>query len=149
VFKAQQADIHRLLNSNKNGSLYVDYSDGKFISPSERITDELATLIQQLNAFFLRHPSHHLGLLLARVLREHLVDERLVADASATRLLAERLEDARIDANGDQLTGFFPDRRSAHAAHGRQLLRRRVGDIREINLSPRTPHARGGSPAAR
>jgi hypothetical protein len=29
------------------------------------------------------------------------------------------------------------------------LLRRRVRDIREVNPSTRTPHARAGSPAAR
>jgi hypothetical protein len=41
----------------------VDYSDGKFISPSEQITEEMATQIQQLNAFFLEHGSNSLGLL--------------------------------------------------------------------------------------
>ena len=59
------------------------------------------------------------------------------------------VEDARIDANGDQLPGFFPERRPTHTAHGRQLPRRRIRNIREINLSTRTPHALGGSPAAR
>ena len=74
---------------------------------------------------------------------------RVVADTPATRLLPERLEHARIDANSNQLTGFSPHRRPAHAAHGPQLLRRRVRNFREVNLSRRTPHVRAGSPAAR
>ena len=48
---------------------------------------------------------------LPRVLRQYLVDERLIADTPRARLAAERLEDARIDTNGDQLTRFFPERR--------------------------------------
>lgn len=63
IFKAQQAEIHRELNANKNASLYVDYCDGKFVSPSERITEELATQFQQLNGFFLSHGATHLHLL--------------------------------------------------------------------------------------
>ena len=36
------------------------------------------------------------------MIREHLVDQRLIADVSAARFLAERLEDARINADRDQ-----------------------------------------------
>jgi len=66
-----------------------------------------------------------------------------------TRPLAERLEHARVNADGDQLPGFFPERRPTHAAHRRQLLRRRVRNIGAVNPSTRTPPARAGSPAAR
>jgi hypothetical protein len=50
------------------------------------------------------------------VLREYLVDERLIADTSTARLLAERLEDTRLQANGDELTRLLPDWRPAHTA---------------------------------
>lgn len=63
IFKAQQADIHRWLNTNKNASLYVDYRDGKFISPSDQITEEMASQMQKLNAYFLGHGSNSLRLL--------------------------------------------------------------------------------------
>jgi AbiV family abortive infection protein len=63
IFKAQQATLHHWLNTNKNASLYVDYLDGKFVSPTERITEELAVQFQGLNAFFLRQGSDHLGVL--------------------------------------------------------------------------------------
>lgn len=63
IFKAQQATLHHWLNTNKNASLYVDYLDGKFVSPTERITEELAVQFQGLNAFFLSQGSNHLGVL--------------------------------------------------------------------------------------
>lgn len=63
IFKAQQATLHQWLNTNKNASLYVDYLDGKFVSPTERITEELSVQFQGLNAFFLRQGSTHLGVL--------------------------------------------------------------------------------------
>jgi AbiV family abortive infection protein len=63
IFKAQQVTLHQWLNTNKNASLYVDYLDGKFVSPTERITEELAVQFQGLNSFFLRQGSTHLGVL--------------------------------------------------------------------------------------
>lgn len=83
------------------------------------------------------------------VLREYLVDERLIADTSTASLMAERLEDTRIHANGDELPRLLSDWRPAHTAHGRQLLRRRIWNIREVNPSPRTPRVRVGSRFAR
>jgi AbiV family abortive infection protein len=63
IFKAQQATLHQWLNSNKNTSLYVDYLDDKFVSPTERITEELAVQFQGLNAVFLRYGSSNLEVL--------------------------------------------------------------------------------------
>jgi AbiV family abortive infection protein len=63
IFKSQQAELHRWFNTHKNASLYVDYSEGKFISPSERISEALAVEMQQLNAFFLNHGSNSVRLL--------------------------------------------------------------------------------------
>jgi AbiV family abortive infection protein len=63
IFKAQQATLHQWLNSNKNASLYVDYLDDKFVSPTERITEEVAVQFQRLNAVFLRHGASNLEVL--------------------------------------------------------------------------------------
>ena len=82
------------------------------------------------------------------VRREHLVDQGLVTDLPAPCFLAELLEHFRINANSDQLTRLTSEGRPPHPPHGLQLLWRRVWDIREVNLSARTPHARGGSLAA-
>jgi hypothetical protein len=77
------------------------------------------------------------------------VDERLVSDTAPTRFLAELLEHPRIEANRDELTWFISEGRPTHAPHNLQLLRRRIGNIRKVNLSPRTLRARGDSPASR
>ena len=83
------------------------------------------------------------------VLGQDFVDERLVTHASAARFLAELIEHAGIDTNRDQLAWFVTERRSAHAPHRLQLLGRRLGDVRKVNLSPGTPRARDDSRAAR
>jgi len=86
---------------------------------------------------------------LSNVLREHLVDERLVPDAPAACLLAELLEYTGVDANGDQLPGLVAERGTTNAAHCAELLGRRLRDVAEINPARRTPCARAGSRAAR
>ncbi len=86
---------------------------------------------------------------LANVFREDLVDQRLVADAPAMRFLAQRLEDAWIEADRDQSARFVTERRPPHPPHRLELLGRRRGNVRVVNPSRRTPHVRGDSPAAR
>lgn len=92
---------------------------------------------------------NQLGDTVANVIREYLIDQGLVADVSTTRFLAERLEDARIDADCDQSARFVPDRRPSDSAHRLQLFARHLRNIRVVNLSGRTPRVRGGSLAAR
>jgi AbiV family abortive infection protein len=102
IFEAQQAGIHRFLNTKKNASLYVDFCDGKFISPSEQITEEEAMQFQQLNAFFLSHGSNHLGLL-SKIAND--------PDAVATRTqgLVERLVQLKASASAGDLDQQFQE----------------------------------------
>ena len=85
----------------------------------------------------------------ADVLRQHFVYQRLIANASATRFFAKLLEYSRINANRNELAGLVAQRGAADAAHGLQLLRRRLGNIGIVNLSRGTPSVPGGSRAAR
>ena len=80
---------------------------------------------------------------------QDLVDDGLVAHAAPARFLTELIEHARIHTNRDELARFISKGRPTHPSHRLQLLGRRLGNVREVNLSPRTPHARDGSPAAR
>ena len=89
------------------------------------------------------------GDILSHMLGQHLVDQRLISDASPARLFAELFENIRIDPDRDQLTRFGAKRRPTNATHRFQLCRRRFGDVREINLSRRRPRARADSRAAR
>ena len=62
------------------------------------------------------------GDVLPHVVRQHLVDQRLVADPSAPGLLPELLEHCSVDANRDQLPGRVAERRPADSAHRRKLF---------------------------
>jgi hypothetical protein len=86
---------------------------------------------------------------LAHMPSEDFVDEGLIPDAAPACFLTELIEHSSIDSNRNDLARFVAERRPTDAPHGLQLVRRRIGNLREVNLAPRTPHARGGSPAVR
>jgi predicted metal-dependent hydrolase len=48
-FKKFQAKFHEKSNYAKNASLYVDFEDGKFVAPIERITRDMLEEIAALN----------------------------------------------------------------------------------------------------
>jgi len=77
------------------------------------------------------------------------VDERLVAHAAPARFLTELFEHPWIDSNRDELTRFVAEGRPTYSPHDLQLFGRRLRNVREVNVSPCTPRAPGGSPAAR
>ena len=114
----------------------------------DRLADLLQILLRQRR---LRRGRSSLasGDVLSHVLREYLVDERLVPDASASRLLPELLEHTGVDANGDQLPRRVAERRATDPAHRTELFGRRLRDVAEVNPARRTPRARAGSRAAR
>jgi AbiV family abortive infection protein len=53
AFKKLQADFHEKSNDAKNGSLYVDFEDGKFVAPSDRITGGMLAETTARNEMFL------------------------------------------------------------------------------------------------
>ena len=53
AFSKHQAEFHLESNTAKNNSLYVDFIDGKFVTPSERITMEMVSEIATLNESYL------------------------------------------------------------------------------------------------
>jgi AbiV family abortive infection protein len=54
AFSQMQREFHSKANIAKNASLYVDFTDGKFVAPNERIKPEMVTEIATLNDRFLR-----------------------------------------------------------------------------------------------
>jgi AbiV family abortive infection protein len=54
AFKRFQAQFHREFNKIKNDGLYVDFQDGRFTSPKEAISEELAAAAMHINADFLQ-----------------------------------------------------------------------------------------------
>jgi len=53
AFKEMQKEFHLRANKAKNGSLYVDFVDGTFVAPNERITLEMVNEIAALDEEFL------------------------------------------------------------------------------------------------
>lgn len=60
AFKQTQDAFHQASNQAKNGALYVDWVDGKFVSPNERITDTMLGDIRDRNATFLGYASNEI-----------------------------------------------------------------------------------------
>jgi hypothetical protein len=81
--------------------------------------------------------------------RQDVVDEGLVAHAAAARFFAELVQHTWIDADRDELARFVSKGRPTDSAYRPQLLSGRIGNVGKVNLSRRTPRARGGSLAAR
>jgi AbiV family abortive infection protein len=63
AFKKTQDDFHEKSNEAKNASLYVDWIDGEFVAPRERITKEMLAEITERNAEFLGYASNALKML--------------------------------------------------------------------------------------
>jgi AbiV family abortive infection protein len=62
-FKEFQMEFHEASNDAKNASLYVDWRDGEFVSPSERITPEMLAQIIERNEAFLGYAQNSLKML--------------------------------------------------------------------------------------
>ena len=63
AFKQSQNEFHKISNVAKNASLYVDWVDGEFVAPRERITKEMLAEITERNAEFLGYAHHGLTML--------------------------------------------------------------------------------------
>jgi hypothetical protein len=81
---------------------------------------------------------------LPNVPRQDLVDQRLIPDMSPLRFPPKLRQYLDVEADRDQLTWDIAERWPPDAPHGAELRRRRLGNVAEINLPWRTPHARDG-----
>ena len=63
AFRKTQDAFHDDSNRNKNASFYVDWLDGEFVAPSERITKEMLEKITERNAEFLGYAQNSLRML--------------------------------------------------------------------------------------
>ncbi len=63
AFKKTQEEFHHASNTAKNASLYVDWVDGAFVPPGERITKEMLSEITARNAEFLGYAHNGIKML--------------------------------------------------------------------------------------
>jgi hypothetical protein len=75
--------------------------------------------------------------ILPDVFCEDLVDQCLVSDPPALRLLTEAVQNVRIDTDCNQAARSPSKRRAADSTHRPQLLVRCLWNIREVNPSSR------------
>jgi len=120
VFKEQQAAFHQESNDRKNASLYVDLVDNVFLSPSDRITEDMVHEISDRNNTFIelmrpkvemlryweqdpdgtRESMKGLQQLMEKLREKHPDDPRKACDAFLTEILAQ-LKTAQQGAEGD------------------------------------------------
>jgi AbiV family abortive infection protein len=62
-FRKLQLEFHEASNNPKNASLYVDWADGEFVSPTEQIKPEMLSQIIDRNQTFLGHAHNSLKML--------------------------------------------------------------------------------------
>ena len=62
-FKKLQMEVDKASNDAKNASLYADWQDGEFVSPSEQITPEMLTQVIERNQTFLGYAHNSLKML--------------------------------------------------------------------------------------
>lgn len=63
AFRETQAAFHETSNQAKNGALYVDWVEGAFVPPSERITEQMLSEITARNAEFLGYAHNGMKML--------------------------------------------------------------------------------------
>jgi hypothetical protein len=63
------------------------------------------------------------------VLRQHLVNQRLVADLSLPGFLTELIQDVRVYSDGDETPRRFAQRWATNTAHRPQLLGGRLWNV--------------------
>lgn len=53
AFEKSQKEIHTFLNNAKNASMYVDFTDGRFVSPNDVVTKDLAEMIAGVGYYYM------------------------------------------------------------------------------------------------
>jgi len=99
-FKNLQTEFHESSNDAKNASLYVDWMNGEFVSPSERITQEMLAQIVERNKTFLGYAQNSLKMLRRLVESpEDLQDLIVEFIAAAEKMRAEKPDDLMAASN--------------------------------------------------
>jgi AbiV family abortive infection protein len=99
-FRKLQLDFHESSNDAKNASLYVDWKDGGFVSPTEQITPEMLSQILGRNQTFLGYARNSLNML-KRLDKspDDLQDLTVEFIEGAKKMRAEKPEDLMVAIN--------------------------------------------------
>ena len=109
AFKQTQDEFHTTSNQAKNASLYVDWVDGEFVAPSERITNEMLTEATERNAEFLGYAHNGLKMLERLVKAPDQMRGLLSGFVEQAEKLREEKPDNLIGAMETLLSRFLED----------------------------------------
>jgi len=109
AFKQTQDEFHRASNQAKNGALYVDWADGEFVSPGERITDAMLADIRDRNATFLGYASNEIKMFRRLEQTPDVMRELLAGFVEKAEKLREEKPDDLISSMDTLLAGFFEE----------------------------------------
>lgn len=109
AFKQTQDEFHQASNQAKNGALYVDWVDGEFFSPGERITDPMLTDIRDRNATFLGYASNEIKMFRRLEQMPDVMRELLAGFVDQAKKLREEESDDLVGLMDALLARFFED----------------------------------------
>jgi AbiV family abortive infection protein len=113
AFNKLQAAFHQESNTAKNASLYVDFKDGTFVAPRERITEAMVTALAVKNSEFLAVTYQQVNMLM------HWKDNIGDAQASLTwyKTRLEKLRSEAPDSIEVALTSLIQERLESEVAN--------------------------------
>jgi AbiV family abortive infection protein len=116
IFKRQKKDIHRLFNTGKNASLYVDFSNGAFSAPKDVVDLESAEAMAALNVYFLELTEPYVRLL------KRLAANELDIQGDALEF-TRRMEELRVKMSDDPMRALSI---AFQEMHDRAIAKRRT-----------------------
>jgi AbiV family abortive infection protein len=109
AFKQTQDEFHRASNQAKNGALYVDWADGEFVSPCERITEAMLVDIRDRNATFLGYASNEIEMFRRLDQKPDVMRELLVGFVDQAEKLREEKPHNLVALTDELLLRFLED----------------------------------------
>lgn len=109
AFRQIQDEFHKTSNRAKNASLYVDWVDGEFTAPSERITKEMLAEITERNAKFLGYAQSGLKMLKRLETSPDVMKGLLMPFVEQAEKLREEKPDDLMGAMETLLSGFLEE----------------------------------------
>jgi AbiV family abortive infection protein len=109
AFNQTQDEFHRASNQAKNGALYVDWADGEFVSPNERVSDAMLSDIKDRNANFLGYASNEIKMIRRLEQAPDVMRELLAGFVGQAEKLREEKPDDLVSLMDTLLAGFFDE----------------------------------------
>ncbi|WP_246739109.1 AbiV family abortive infection protein [Bradyrhizobium aeschynomenes] len=109
AFRQTQDEFHETSNRAKNASLYVDWVDGAFAAPSERITNEMLAEITEQNAEFLGYAQSGLKMLKRLETSPDVIKSLLMPFVEQAEKLRSEKPDDLMAAMETLLSGFLEE----------------------------------------